>query len=135
MCQKCKKEMLSQPKDGKTLDSTEKVLKKVFDHNSVKNRNFVILTMAKRQSKMKGQEYRCNEKGKKRCAPAENRTRGPTMATLDFTTKPLALTERRRASLTSLSQNFGKSIEQIFFAFLFRPPSASVLWKQIIKRQ
>ena len=24
-------------------------------------------------------------------APAENRTRGPTMATLDFTTKPLAL--------------------------------------------
>ena len=25
------------------------------------------------------------------CAPAENRTRGPTMATLDFTTKPLAL--------------------------------------------
>eukprot|EP00984_Skeletonema_dohrnii_P008372 scaffold3068_cov77-Skeletonema_dohrnii-CCMP3373.AAC.3 len=26
-------------------------------------------------------------------APAENRTRGPTMATLDFTTKPLALAE------------------------------------------
>ena len=25
------------------------------------------------------------------CAPAENRTRGPTMATSDFTTKPLAL--------------------------------------------
>ena len=24
-------------------------------------------------------------------APAENRTRGPTMATLDFTTKPLVL--------------------------------------------
>ncbi len=29
----------------------------------------------------------------KRCAPAENRTRGPTMATLDFTTKPLALAD------------------------------------------
>ena len=28
---------------------------------------------------------------KKRHAPAVNRTRGPTMATLDFTTKPLAL--------------------------------------------
>ena len=27
-------------------------------------------------------------------APAENRTRGPTMATLDFTTKPLALDAR-----------------------------------------
>ena len=26
----------------------------------------------------------------KSIAPAENRTRGPTMATLDFTTKPLA---------------------------------------------
>ena len=27
-------------------------------------------------------------------APAENRTRGPTMATLDFTTKPLVLDAR-----------------------------------------
>ena len=29
-------------------------------------------------------------KRQKARAPAENRTRGPTMATLDFTTKPLA---------------------------------------------
>jgi hypothetical protein len=28
---------------------------------------------------------------KRKSAPAENRTRGPTMATLDFTTKPLVL--------------------------------------------
>jgi hypothetical protein len=26
-----------------------------------------------------------------KCAPAANRTRGPSMATMDFTTKPLAL--------------------------------------------
>ena len=32
-------------------------------------------------------------KTKRECAPAENRTRGPTMATLDFTTKPLALAQ------------------------------------------
>ena len=32
------------------------------------------------------------QKGRQKSdAPAENRTRGPTMATLDFTTKPLAL--------------------------------------------
>ena len=34
-----------------------------------------------------------NEKKKKGNAQARNRTGGPTMATLDFTTKPLALTD------------------------------------------
>ncbi|KND98252.1 hypothetical protein QG37_05019 [Candidozyma auris] len=32
----------------------------------------------------------------KRCAQARNRTGGPTMATLDFTTKPLAQQEMLR---------------------------------------
>ncbi|KAK1783024.1 hypothetical protein QBC45DRAFT_317221 [Copromyces sp. CBS 386.78] len=30
-------------------------------------------------------------------APAANRTRGPSMATMDFTTKPLALVDVKRA--------------------------------------
>ena len=34
-------------------------------------------------------------------APAGNRTRGPTMATLDFTTKPLALAEFSKNSFYS----------------------------------
>ena len=37
-------------------------------------------------------------------APAENRTRGPTMATLDFTTKPLALAEPTKQ--TSIHRHF-----------------------------
>ena len=35
--------------------------------------------------------FRINLSLKKRTAQARNRTGGPTMATLDFTTKPLAL--------------------------------------------
>ena len=36
-------------------------------------------------------------------APAENRTRGPTMATLDFTTKPLARASIQDASRLTIS--------------------------------
>ncbi|KAL0467459.1 hypothetical protein QR685DRAFT_448472, partial [Neurospora intermedia] len=37
----------------------------------------------------KRQKKKCKKRN--RIAPAANRTRGPSMATMDFTTKPLAL--------------------------------------------
>ena len=50
--------------------------------------NCVTLVRVRRKRMLK---VRDRNHGDKRSARAENRTRGPTMATLDFTTKPLAL--------------------------------------------
>ena len=68
----------------------------------------------------------------KTTAPAENRTRGPTMATLDFTTKPLALLENECCHQIYEYIFVGVVRTQYYFIILVTSPFSRVSYHIII---